>query len=39
MTAEEKFKLLADKFVDQNEDVHLGKMMSSPGLKCLLNTN
>lgn len=31
--AEEQFQVIADMLVDANTDVHLGKMMSSPGLK------
>ena len=31
--AEEKFNAIAAQLVDANADVHLGKMMSSPGLK------
>ncbi len=33
MTAEEKFNQISKKLVEDNEDVHEGKMMSSPGLK------
>ena len=31
--AEEKFNVIVAHLVEANEDVHLGKMMSSPGLK------
>ena len=33
-TDKEKFDEIVDNFCALNKDVHLGKMMSSPGLKC-----
>ena len=33
MTTEEKFNQIVKKMESENKDVHLGKMMSSPGLK------
>ncbi len=33
MTTENKFNQITEKLTNQNSNVHLGKMMSSPGLK------